>query len=109
MEVGWMSAILVISTAGTEQEARKIAKILVEERLAACVNVISGVSSFFYWQGKFCEEKEAWLLIKSVSRKFKKIINKIKEIHSYQTPEILFLEVDGGEKKYLEWVNRLGA
>jgi periplasmic divalent cation tolerance protein len=108
MEEGWMSAILMISTAGTEKEARKIAKTLVEGGLVACANVIPGVSSFFYWEGKFCEEKEALILIKSIRRKSKKIINKIKEMHRYEIPEIVLLEVDGGEKKYLEWVHKLG-
>jgi periplasmic divalent cation tolerance protein len=107
MEGGWMSALLMISGAGTEKEARKIAKTLVEGRFAACVNVIPGINSFFYWGGKLCVEKEAMILIKTTSKKSKTIINKIKEIHSYEVPEIVFLEVDGGEKNYLEWVKKM--
>jgi len=102
-----MRTVLMISGAPTENEARKIAKILVEGRLAACVNIIPRVNSFFYWEGKFCSEKEAMILIKTTPQKSKIIINKIKEIHSYKVPEIVFLEVDGGEKNYLEWVNKI--
>jgi periplasmic divalent cation tolerance protein len=106
MEGGWMSALLMISGAATEKEARKIAKTLVEGRFAACVNVIPGINSFFYWGGKLCVEKEAMILIKTTLEKSRIIINKIKEIHSYKVPEIVFLEVDGGEKNYLDWVKR---
>ncbi len=102
-----MSALLMISGSRTEKEARKIAKTLVEGRLAACVNIIPRVTSFFYWEGKLCVEKEAMILIKTTSKKSKIIMNKIKEAHSYEVPEIVFLKVDGGEKKYLEWVNKM--
>lgn len=102
-----MSVLLMISGSGTEKEARKIAKTLVEGRLAACVNIIPRVSSFFYWEGKLCVEKEAMILIKTASKNSKIIINKIKEIHSYKVPEIVFLKVDGGEKNYLEWVSKM--
>ena len=104
-----MSALLMISGSRTEKEARKIAKTLVEGRLAACVNIIPRVNSFFYWEGKLCIEREAMILIKTTSEKSKIIMNKIKEIHSYKVPEILFLEVDGGEKNYLDWVKKIGG
>ena len=101
-----MRVLLLISGAPTEKEAQKIAKTLVEGKLAACVNVIPRVSSFFYWEGKMCVEKEAVILIKTTRKKSKIIINKIKKIHSYKVPEIVFLEVDGGEKNYLDWVKK---
>jgi len=102
-----MTAHLMISGAPTEKEARKIAKTLVEERLAACVNIIPKVNSFFHWEGKLCVEKEAMILIKTTPQKCKIIINKIKEMHSYKVPEIVFLEVDGGERNYLDWVKKV--
>lgn len=101
-----MRALLMISGAPTEKEAGKIAKTLVEGRLAACVNIIPRVNSFFYWEGKLCIEKEVMILIKTTRKKLKIIMHKIKEIHSYKVPEILFLEVDGGEKNYLDWVKK---
>ena len=97
----------MISTAGSEKEACKLARILVEERLAACANVIPGVHSFFYWKGRLCREKEALVWAKTVKEKAKKIIDKIREIHSYEVPEIIFFRVDKGEKNYLEWVEKM--
>lgn len=102
-----MDALLMISTAGSEKEARKVARILVEERLAACANVIPGVRSFFYWKGRLCREKEALILVKTVNNQAKRIIDKIKEIHSYEVPEIIFFRVDKGEKNYLKWVEKM--
>jgi periplasmic divalent cation tolerance protein len=107
MEEGWMRAVLMISSAPSEKEGRRIAKTLVEGKLAACVNIIPRVNSFFYWEGKFCVEKESMIFIKTTLQKSKIIINKIKEIHSYKVPEIAFLEVDGGEKNYLDWMKKV--
>jgi periplasmic divalent cation tolerance protein len=102
-----MDALLMISTAGAEREARKVARNLVEERLAACANVIPGVRSYFYWKGRLCQEKEALILIKTVNKKAKKIMDRIREIHSYEVPEIIFFRVDKGEKDYLKWVEKI--
>jgi periplasmic divalent cation tolerance protein len=102
-----MSVWLMISTAGSEKEARKIAKKLVEARLAACVNIIPGVFSLFYWEGKLCQERETMILIKTARGQCREIMNKIKEIHSYEVPEMLFFRVDVGEKRYLQWVSAM--
>jgi periplasmic divalent cation tolerance protein len=102
-----MDALLMLSATGSEKEAREVAKNLVEERLAACANVIPGVRSFFYWKGRLCQEKEALILIKTVRGKEKKIMDKIKKIHSYEVPEIIFFRVDKGEKNYLKWVEKM--
>ena len=102
-----MDTLWMISTTGSEKEARKIARSLVEERLAACANVIPGVRSFFYWEGRLCQEKEALILIKTMNSKAKKIMDKIKKIHSYEVPEIIFFRVDMGEKNYLKWVEKM--
>lgn len=98
--------LLMISTARSLREGKKIATALIENNLAACVNVIPGVTSFFLWEGKKCQEKEVILLGKTKRARTKQIVNKIKEIHSYKVPEIIFLGVEGGEKNYLEWVGR---
>jgi len=99
-----VSALLMISTAGSEKEAYKIARKLVEDKVAACVNVIPKMASFFFWDGKLCEEKEAMIFIKAEKRRSKELMNKIKKMHSYTVPEIIFFKVDGGEKRYLQWV-----
>jgi len=104
---GSVGALLILSTAGTEEEGRRIAHKIVKERLAACANVVRGVTSFFYWDGKLCQEEEVMILAKTGKRKLGKLMKKIKEIHSYTVPEIIFLKVEGGEKKYLEWVKRM--
>ena len=100
-----MGVLLMISTAGSEKEARKIAQKLVEARLAACVNIIPGVTSLFYWEGKLCQERETMIFIKTSGGRYREIINKIKEIHSYEVPEMLFFRVDAGEKRYLQWMS----
>ena len=102
-----MSALLMISTAGSEKEGHKIARRLVEDKIAACVNVIPQMTSFFFWKGKLCQKKEAMIFIKTDKRRMKELINKIKAMHSYNVPEIIFLEVDGGEKRYLQWVRAM--
>ncbi len=99
-----MKTLVIISTAGSDKEGQKIGRRLVESRLAACVNVIPKVKSFFYWEGKVHREQEVILVIKTRQEQFKKIINEIYKIHSYEVPEILSLRVDGGEEKYLRWI-----
>jgi len=102
-----MYALLMISTTGSEKEARRVARSLVAGRLAACANVIPGVRSFFFWEGKLCQEKEALILIKTMNSKAKKIMDEIKKIHSYDVPEIIFFRVDKGEKNYLKWMEKM--
>ncbi len=101
-----MKTLVIISTAGSEREGWKIGRKLVESRLAACVNVIPQVRSFFYWGGKVRGEQEVILVIKTMQKQFRKIINEIKKIHTYEVPEIISLRVDGGEEKYLNWVKK---
>lgn len=101
-----MNVWAMISTAGSSKEANKIARMLVEERLAACVTLISGADSYFFWEGRIVREKETVILVKTVKSNANKIIKKVKEIHSYQVPEILFFRAAGGEKRYLTWVER---
>ena len=99
-----MKTLVIISTAGSEREGWKIGRKLVESRLAACVSVIPKVRSFFYWEGKVRGEQEVILVIKTMQKQFRKIINEIKKIHTYEVPEIISLRVDGGEEKYLNWL-----
>ena len=104
-----MKTFVVISTAGSEKEGWKIAQQLVEAKLAACVNVIPKVNSFFYWEGQICQEQEVILLIKTIQKRLKKIIKEIKRIHSYEVPEVISLQIDTGEEKYLKWINKMLA
>lgn len=85
-------------------ESDKIAETLVEERLAACVN-ITAVQSHYRWQGEVCKDNEALLIIKTEKSRVDKIIKRIKEVHSYELPEIIALPIVAGYDKYLEWVD----
>jgi len=100
---------LVLSTASSEKEGKKIAQHLVKEGLAACVNVVPRISSFFFWKGKLCVEREVLLLAKTEKGKKAKMIKKIKELHSYAVPEVLFLKVAGGNREYLQWVGEMAG
>jgi periplasmic divalent cation tolerance protein len=102
-----MEFSLVITTVGSRKEAERIGKSLVQSRLAACVNVFPEVSSFFHWEGKLCRRKESLLLIKTKNGKIKEIINKIKLLHNYEVPEIIYLQIAGGERKYLGWLGKM--
>jgi periplasmic divalent cation tolerance protein len=99
-----MNEILVLSTAGTPDEAERIAAALVENGEAACVNIVQGVRSIFRWEGKVCNEPEFLLLIKSQAEKFESIRARIKSMHSYAVPEIIGLPIGLGDPAYLAWL-----
>lgn len=96
--------IVVFVTTGSEDEAARIAKKLVGEKLAACVNILPGVRSIFQWQGKVCEENETLMIIKTHDRRFKELERTVKEEHSYDVPEIIALPILAGSKEYLGWI-----
>ena len=99
-----MSYNIVIMTASNKEEATKIVRILLEERLIACANIIDSVSSFFWWQRKIEEEKEILVIMKSHEDLFKKLSKRVTELHSYDTPEILALPIVNGSRAYLDWM-----
>ena len=95
---------LVLTTAGSQEEAKKIAHALVERRLAACVNIVPQIESVYRWQGKV-ESATEWLLaIKAQTSAFAQVRDAIKELHSYELPECVMLEVSAGSKEYLDWI-----
>jgi periplasmic divalent cation tolerance protein len=96
--------IVIFITVGEKEEGARIARVLVEERLAACVNVVEGVSSVFRWEGKVEEGKECLLIVKSVDSLLDDLIRRVKGLHSYTTPEIISFKITGGSKEYLDWV-----
>lgn len=97
-------AIVVFVTCGSEEEALKIAYLLVEKRLSACVNLISPIRSIYHWEGKIWDEKEWLLLIKTQSSKFEELEKEIKSLHSYKVPEIVALSISEGSNSYLNWI-----
>jgi periplasmic divalent cation tolerance protein len=96
--------IVVLITCGSEEEAVKISNALVEERLAACVNLISPVRSIYRWEGKICDEKEWLLIIKTQRIRFDELEKKVKSLHSYSVPEIIALPIIEGSSSYLNWL-----
>jgi periplasmic divalent cation tolerance protein len=99
-----MSFIIVVMTAPNKQEARKIVRTLLEERLIACANILDYVHSIFWWKGKIEEEKEVLVLMKSRRSLFKKLSEKATELHSYDVPEILALPIVEGCQLYIDWM-----
>ena len=95
---------IVLTTAGSEEQAEAIARMLVEKRLAACVNVTAQIKSFYRWKGKVVEDEEHLLLIKTEAALFDKLRDAIREIHSYEMPDILMIPVDAGDPAVLGWI-----
>ncbi len=97
-------ARLVLVTAGSRGEGERIAHALVEERLAACVNVLGGVRSIYRWQDAIESAEEALLLIKTRQSAVEGLRQRVHELHSYDVPEFLVLDIEGGSEAYLQWV-----
>ncbi len=98
--------IVVFITAGSKEEAARIADALVEKKLAACVIIVSEVKSVFSWKGRIEKEKEALLIVKSKSSVFGKLVKQVKKIHKYEVPEIIALPIVDGSRDYLDWMDR---
>lgn len=96
--------IVVFSTTGSTEEGEKIARVLVEKRLAACVNVLPGGRSFYRWQGTLESSSECLLVIKSRRDLFEQLRSALEEAHSYEVPEVLALPVLDGSPAYLKWL-----
>jgi len=97
--------IIVFITVADEEEARLISRVLLKQRKAACINIIPGVNSLFWWQEKIDSAEESLLVIKTRSVLLDEITQLVKEIHSYDVPEIIALPIIGGNKDYLEWID----
>jgi periplasmic divalent cation tolerance protein len=95
---------LVLTTAADAEEAGRLGRILVEERLAACATVLPGVESIYHWQGKIETSKETMLLLKTDAGQLEALEARLHALHSYETPEFLVLEVESASKAYLEWM-----
>ena len=96
---------VVLVTASSEAEGLRLKKVLLEKRKAACVNIVSGVESHFWWKGKVDIADEVLLIIKTKVSAVDDIIGLVKEAHSYMIPEIIALPVIAGNADYLKWVD----
>jgi periplasmic divalent cation tolerance protein len=100
-----MKLNLIYITAADKKEALSLGKKIVEEKLAACVNVIDKMESIYFWEGKLRHGKEAVLIVKARESNNEKIIRRVKELHSYSCPAILVLPITDGNKDYLKWLS----
>jgi len=94
--------IVFVTSPVTESE--KIAKTVVENKLAACANIVKNINSFYWWENKVQNDTEDLIIFKTQKSKLKKLIKKIKEIHSYTVPEIIAFDITKGNKNYLDWI-----
>ena len=104
-EMATTNARIVLTTAGSEEEAQKIAHALVNRKLAACVNIVPRIESVYRWQGKVESATEWLLIVKTMAEGFGAVRDAIKELHSYDLPECVMLEVKDGSEKYLAWID----
>ncbi len=95
---------VVLTTAGSDEQAETLARALVERRLAGCVNVVRGVCSVYRWKGEVVREDERLLVIKTSEAQIEALGTVIRELHSYETPEMIVLPVAGGDAAYLDWL-----
>ena len=98
--------IIVFITVADDEEARLISRVLLKQRKAACINIVPRVNSLFWWQEKIDSAQESLLVIKTRSVLLDEVIQLVKEIHSYDVPEIIALPIIGGNKDYLEWIEK---
>jgi len=101
-----LQAIVVLITAASQEEARRLADALLAARQAACVSVLPQVNSFFWWQDTRETAEENLLVVKTVSSLLPQLIETVKSMHSYEVPEVIALPVIGGNPDYLDWVAR---
>lgn len=97
-------ALLVLVTLPTPDQAAALARVLVEERLAACGNVLPGVRSVYRWQGAVHDEAEALLLLKTTRARLEALRERVLALHPYEVPEVLALAVEAGSAAYLAWI-----
>ena len=97
--------LVVFVTTASQKEAVKIARAMVNTKLAACASIIPAIQSVYRWKGKLVNEREVLILLKSMKPRYRALEKAIRAIHSYETPEIIALPVSDGLAQYIEWVS----
>ena len=100
-----MDHILIVVTVSSKEEAEKIATALLKKKLIACANIFGPVASHFWWQGKIDKAEEYVMFMKTKRELFKQVASNVKQLHSYEVPEIIALPIIEGFKPYLEWID----
>jgi len=102
-----MSAhIVILITTGSVDEGQNIARTLVDERLAACVNIISPIQSVYRWEGQVQDDQEVLLIVKTATEMLEPLAVRVKQLHSYEVPEIIALPIIAGATDYLDWIDK---
>lgn len=101
------SAIIILITASSTEEAENIAKSLVEDKLVACVNIIPEIKSIYWWEGKICKDDEVLLISKTKQSLFTTVMDRVKLLHSYEVPEIISFPISEGSFDYLNWIEKV--
>jgi len=96
--------LVILVTVGNSNDAATLAKSLVEKRLAACVTLLPGVASWYWWEGKVTEDQEVLLMMKTSRDKFAALEKEVLRLHSYAVPEVIALQIVEGSKNYLNWI-----
>ena len=96
---------LVLTTTGSDEQASALARQLVERNVAACVNVVGPVSSFYWWKGEIAQDEERLLVNKTTAARFDALAAAIRELHTYDVPEIVAIPVENGDPNYLQWIS----
>lgn len=99
-----MTGVRVVLITAPETAAERIARNLLDGRLAACVNMVPGIRSLYHWKGKVCDDVETLLIAKTTADQVENLIQRVREIHPYSVPEVLVLPVESGAAAYLAWV-----
>ncbi len=99
-----MTDYMVVYVTAPEKEAVALARTLVEERLAACVNLVPGIRSFYWWQGKIEDDPEVLCIMKTQSHLFEALRDRVRALHSYEVAEIIALPIIAGNQPYLDWI-----
>jgi periplasmic divalent cation tolerance protein len=96
--------LIVFVTTSTRDEAAAIAEALVSDRLAACVNIIPVIESVYRWEGKVTRDSEALMIIKTTDERYAELERRVRQLHSYSTPEVVALRIERGSEQYLNWL-----
>jgi len=98
--------VVIFITTGTDEEAHRIVNMLLNKRKVACVNILPKISSLFWWQDKLDSSQESLLMVKTRASLLSEIVSMVREVHSYDVPEVIALPIIGGNPDYLEWIGK---
>ena len=101
--------IVLVTTSNDDDQAARIADALVSERLAACVNIVPAIDSVYRWEGQVARDRETLMIIKTTDERYAELEWRVKELHSYGTPEVVALRIEQGSEQYLSWLRESTA